>query len=150
MHHGLEDVLYLGNLDAKRDWGHAKDYVEAMWLILQQKKADDFVIGTGEQHSVRQFVKWAFEHVDINIVWKGKGLKEVGINKKTGKTLVKIDGQYYRPAEVETLLGDASKAKKLLKWKPKNSTKNMLTEMMVHDLNEAEMEKHMINGGFKK
>jgi GDPmannose 4,6-dehydratase len=146
----LEDTLYLGNLDAMRDWGHAKDYVEAIWLILQQKKPDDFVIATGKQYSVRQFVEMAFAHIGITITWKGKGLKEIGIDKKTGKTVVKIDERYYRPAEVETLLGSPLKANKVLKWKPKITTEKLLKEMMDHDLEEARREKHIIEGGFKK
>jgi GDPmannose 4,6-dehydratase len=146
---GLEDVLYLGNLDALRDWGHAKDYVEAMWLILQHKEADDFVIATGEQYSVRTFVELAFKHVDIDIIWEGKGLDEIGKDKKTNKILVRVDEKYYRPAEVETLLGDSGKAEKVLGWKPKISTKELLTEMMKHDLVEAQREKHILEGGFK-
>lgn len=146
----LEDVLYLGNLDAMRDWGHAKDYVEAMWLILQQKKPDDFVIATGEQYSVRQFVTLAFKHIGVTITWKGKGLKETGVDKKTGKIVVKVDERYYRPSEVETLLGNSLKAKKLLKWKPKTSIEELLKEMMLHDLEEARREKHILEGGFKK
>lgn len=146
---GLEDVLYLGNLDALRDWGHAKDYVEAMWLILQHKEADDFVIATGEQYSVRTFVELAFKHVDIDIIWEGKGLDEIGKDKKTNKILVRVDEKYYRPAEVETLLGDSGKAERVLGWKPKISTKELLTEMMKHDLVEAQREKHILEGGFK-
>lgn len=145
----LEEVLYLGNLDAKRDWGHAKDYVEAMWLILQHSSPDDFVIATGEQYSVRTFVELAFKHVGIEIIWEGKGLAEVGKDKKTGIVRVKVDEHYYRPAEVETLLGDATKAKKLLGWIPKITTQELLTEMMIHDLGEADREKHLLDGGFK-
>ncbi len=147
---GLEEILYLGNLDAKRDWGHAKDYVEAMWLILQHSSPDDFVIATGEQYSVRTFVELAFKHIGVDIVWEGKGVDEIGKDKKTGKVVVKVDEKYYRPAEVETLLGDATKAKKLLGWTPKISTKELLTEMMIYDLEEAKREKHIIDGGFKK
>lgn len=146
---GLEEVLYLGNLDAKRDWGHAKDYVEAMWLILQHSSPDDFVIATGEQYSVRTFVELAFKHVGIEIIWEGKGLDEVGKDKKTGIVRVKVDEHYYRPAEVETLLGDATKAKKLLGWTPKINAQELLTEMMIHDIEEAKREKHLIDGGFK-
>ncbi len=146
---GLEDILYLGNLDALRDWGHAKDYVEAMWLILQHKEADDFVIATGEQYSVRTFVELAFKHVGIDIVWEGKGLKEIGKDKKTNIILVQVDEKYYRPAEVETLLGDSEKAERLLGWKPKITTKELLTEMMEHDLEDAKRDKHLLDGGFK-
>lgn len=149
IHLGIEKILYLGNLDSKRDWGHAKDYVEAMWLILQQKKPDDFVIATGEQYSVREFVTMAFNHVGVTIVWKGKGLQEIGINKTTGETVVQVDERYYRPAEVETLLGDASKATKTLKWKRRISTKQLLEAMMDHDIVEAKREKHLVDGGYK-
>lgn len=145
----LEDTLYLGNLDAKRDWGHAKDYVEAMWLILQHSTPDDFVIATGEQYSVRTFVEWAFKHIGIEIIWEGKGVKEIGIDKATRKVRVRVDEKYYRPAEVETLLGDATKAKKILGWKPKTSTQELLREMMDHDIEEAKREKHLLDGGFK-
>ena len=146
---GLEKTLYLGNLDAKRDWGDARDYVEAMWLILQQRKPDDFIIACGKQYSVRQFVVWAFAIAGIKIIWKGKGTKEVGINKKTGDVVVRVDQSYYRPAEVDTLLGDPNKAKKVLKWKSKISVRQMLEDMMKHDLEEAKREKHIIDGGFK-
>ncbi len=146
---GLEEVLYLGNLDAKRDWGHAKDYVEAMWLILQHSSPDDFVIATGEQYSVRTFVELAFKHIGMEIIWEGKGLSEIGKDKKTGIVHVKVDEHYYRPAEVETLLGDATKAKTLLGWIPKITTQELLTEMMIHDLKEAVREKHLLDGGFK-
>lgn len=145
---GLENELYLGNLDAMRDWGHAKDYVEAMWLMLQQDKPEDFVIATGKQYSVREFVVWAFEHVGIKIKWQGKDLDEVGIDEATGKILIHIDKKYYRPAEVETLLGDASKAKKVLGWSPKISAKDMLTEMMIYDIQLAKREQHLIDGNF--
>ncbi len=145
---GLEDTLYLGNLDAKRDWGHAKDYVEAMWLMLQQDTPDDYVVATGEQFSVRQFVEWAFDHVGTKIKWQGKGLNEVGIDEATGKIVVRIDERYYRPAEVETLLGDASKARKVLGWTPKISTRELLDEMMVYDIQLAKREQHLIDGNF--
>lgn len=146
---GLEKCLYLGNLDAKRDWGHARDYVEAMWLILQQKYSDDYVIATGTQYSVREFVEKSFKHINIDIVWSGKGLKEVAKDKKTNKILVRVDKKYFRPAEVETLLGDATKAKKILKWKPKTSFDAMVKEMMENDLSESEKEKHLLDNGFK-
>lgn len=149
IHHGLEEVLYLGNLDAKRDWGHAKDYVEAMWKILQHDKPDDFVIASGEQYSVREFVTWAFEHTGRDLVWKNEGLDEVGIEIKTGAIRVRVDSIHHRPAEVETLLGEAAKARKDLGWELKISTKGLLKEMMEHDLKLAEREKHLINGGFK-
>lgn len=114
-----QDVLYLGNMDAKRDWGYAKEYVEAMWLMLQQEKPDDFVIATGEAHSPREFVVEAGKLLGMDIVWEGEGLNEVGIDKKTNKTIIKIDPKYYRPAEVDCLIGDMTKAKEKLGWEPK-------------------------------
>lgn len=130
---GTDDTLYLGNLDAKRDWGYSKDYVEAMWLMLQQDKPDDFVIATGETHTVREFVELCAKHFDFDIEWKGKGLEEVGIDKKTGKTIIKIDEKYFRPAEVDLLLGDPSKAKKKLGWEPKTSLEELVKIMCTHD-----------------
>lgn len=147
---GLEEILYLGNLDAKRDWGHAKNYVEAMWLMLQQDTPDDFVIATGEQYSVRTFVEMAFKHTGVTVVWEGKGLDEVGKDTATGTVRVRVDEKYYRPAEVETLLGDATKAKEKLKWTPKTGIQELLDEMMIHDLEEAKRDKHIYDGGFKK
>jgi len=127
---GEKEFLLLGNLDAKRDWGHAGDYVKAMWLMLQQDKPEDFVIASGETHSVREFVEKAFETADISIEWKGKGLNEVGIDKESGKIVVKIDPQFFRPADVELLLGDPTKAKQKLGWKPEVNF-DQLVEMMV-------------------
>ncbi len=127
---GLQDKLFLGNLEAKRDWGYAPEYCEAMWLMLQTKKPDDFVIATGKTHSVREFVEEAFKCTGIDLIWEGKGLKEKGINKKTGKILVEIDPKYFRPNEVDYLCGDASQAKKVLKWKPKTDFKNLVKIMM--------------------
>jgi GDPmannose 4,6-dehydratase len=150
IHHGLEETIYIGNLNAKRDWGHAEDFVEAMWLILQHKKPEDFVIATGEQHSVRDFLTWAFEHVGRSLIWQGEGMDEVGIEKKTKKVRVRIHHDHYRPAEVETLLGDSTLAHQVLKWKPRRSVRELITEMMEHDLHLAEREKHLIRGGFKK
>ena len=129
---GLQDCLYLGNLNAKRDWGHAKDFVEAMWLMLQQDVPDDYVIATGEQYSVRDFVKEAAPYFDMKIVWEGEGLDEVGIDTNTGKTVIKVDPKYFRPAEVETLLGDASKAKEKLGWEPKISFKQLVEDMCIY------------------
>lgn len=149
IHHDLEEVLHLGNLDAKRDWGHAKDYVEAMWKILQHDTPEDFVIATGEQHSVREFVTWAFNHVGRKIKWQGKDLEETGVEVATGIVRVRVDSMYYRPAEVETLLGEAAKAREVLNWNPQISTQELLQEMMEHDLHLAEREKHLQNGGFK-
>lgn len=127
---GLQKTIRLGNLDAKRDWGYSKDYVEAIWKILQHKEPDDFLIATGETHSVREFVEEAGKHLDMNIVWKGKGLQEKGIDAKTGKTIIEIDPIHFRPNEVEFLQGDASKAQKLLGWKPK-TTFSALAKLMV-------------------
>ena len=129
--HGLQDKLYLGNLDALRDWGYAKDYIECMWLILQQEQPDDFVIATGEYHTVREFATLAFHHAGIEIEWKGTGLEEQGIDKATGKVLIEVDPKYFRPAEVEQLLGDPSKAKALLGWNPRKTTFEQLVKIMV-------------------
>ncbi|WP_026941277.1 GDP-mannose 4,6-dehydratase [Hellea balneolensis] len=137
---GLENVLYLGNLDAKRDWGHARDYVEGMWRIVQQDTADDFVLGTGELHSVRDFVQSAFKHVDMTIEWSGEGTDEVGIDNTSGKTVVRIDPRYFRPAEVELLLADPSKAKRVLGWEATTHFDNLVREMMEHDMAEAKKE----------
>lgn len=131
---GLDEILFLGNLDAKRDWGFAKDYVEAMWLMLQAKKPDDFVVATGETHSVREFVEEAAKELGMEIVWRGKGLKERGVDKKTGKTIVAIDSKYFRPAEVDLLIGDPAKAKKILKWRPKTTFKQLVRLMVEADL----------------
>lgn len=131
---GLQDKLYLGNLDAKRDWGYAKEYVEAMWLMLQQDKPDDYVIATGETHSVREFVELAFSKVGIQIIWKGKGVEEKGIDSKTGKVLVEVDPRYFRPTEVELLVGDATKAREKLGWKPKITFEELVGLMVEADL----------------
>ena len=129
---GLQDCLYLGNLNAKRDWGHAKDFVEAMWLMLQQDEPDDYVIATGEQYSVRQFVEEAAPYFNMKIAWEGEGLDEVGIDKNTGKAVIKVNSKYFRPAEVETLLGDATKAKEKLGWEPKISFKQLVEDMCIY------------------
>ncbi len=126
-----QKTLYLGNLDAKRDWGHAKDFVKCMWLMLQHNVPEDFVIATGEQHTVREFCEIAFKNVGITIKWEGKGIDEKGICVKTNKTLVKIDSKYYRPSEVDSLLGDPNKAKKLLGWNPQETTFENLVKLMV-------------------
>ncbi len=125
----------LGNLNAKRDWGSARDYVESMWLMLKAKKPSDYVIATGKSHSVKNFVEEAFKYIDIKILWRGKGLKEVGYDKKTGKILVRVDPVYFRPTDVKELRGDFSKAKKELNWRPKTSFKELVREMMAADLN---------------
>jgi GDPmannose 4,6-dehydratase len=132
---GLQKNLYLGNLDSLRDWGHAKDFVEAQWLMLQQEKPEDFVIATGRQHSVRDFINLASKNLDMRINWKGKGLEEVG--SCNGKEIIKVDPKYFRRAEVEALLGDASKAKEKLKWIPKISFEQLVKEMVDEDLKVA-------------
>jgi len=132
---GLQKNLYLGNLNALRDWGHAKDYVEAQWLMLQQAKPEDFVIATGKQYSVRDFINLASQQLDMKIDWRGKGLKEVGSFE--GNDIIKVDPRYFRPTEVETLLGDASKAKEKLKWSPKISFEQLVKEMINEDLKLA-------------
>ena len=129
---GEQDILYLGNLNSKRDWGHAKDFVEAMWLMLQQDEPDDYVIATGEQYSVREFVEEAAPYFGMKIEWMGEGLNEVGIDKHTKRVVVKVSPKYFRPSEVETLLGDASKAKKKLGWKPKISFKQLVEDMCIY------------------
>lgn len=131
---GMQDVLELGNIDSKRDWGYAKDYVEAMWLMLQQEKPDDFVIATGETHSVREFVKLTAKKLGYNIVWEGKGVDEIGKDKKTGKVLVKINPRYFRPTEVDLLLGDPTKAKKKLKWEAKTTLQELVDIMVDSDM----------------
>jgi GDPmannose 4,6-dehydratase len=136
---GTQECLYLGNLNAKRDWGHARDYVEAQWLMLQQPEPDDYVIATGEQHSVREFVELAAEQIGLRITWHGSGVAERGLNQN-GKVIVAIDPRYFRPTEVAILLGDASKARAKLGWKPKTNFVDLVTEMMRHDMKEAKQE----------
>jgi len=132
---GLQDKLYLGNLDAKRDWGYAKDYVECMWLMLQHDKPEDFVIATGQMHSVREFCTLAFSEAGIELQWEGEGIDEKGIDKATGQTLVEVDPKYFRPAEVEQLLGDPTKAKNVLGWNPQKTSFEDLVKLMVkHDM----------------
>jgi len=134
IHLGLQDRLYLGNLDARRDWGHARDYVEGMWRILQQPVADDYVLATGEAHSVREFVELAFAHTGIEIEWKGAGADERGSDRKTGRVLVEIDPRYFRPTEVDILIGDASKAREKLGWTHRTSFRDLVKEMVESDL----------------
>lgn len=134
---GLERMLYLGNLEAKRDWGHARDYVEGMWRILQQDTPDDYVLATGETRTVREFVEIAFAHTGRQLRWQGTGVDEVGLDTQTGAELVRIDPRYFRPTEVDLLIGDASKAKAKLGWAPTTSFANMVREMMEHDRAEA-------------
>ena len=150
---GLETCLYLGNLDSKRDWGHAKDYVEMQWLMLQQKTPKDYVISSGEQYSVRQFLIWCSEDLGLELEFRGEGDQEIAVVKsvpkqfscslKEGQIIVRVDPKYYRPAEVETLLGDAGMAKKELGWQPKITAREMCSEMMSHDLSQAMLEKNM-------
>jgi GDPmannose 4,6-dehydratase len=145
---GLEKGLYLGNLDAKRDWGYAKDFVKATWMILQQDKSDDYVIATGESHSVREFVEKAFYQTGITIVWEGSGVDEKGKNEETGETLVRIDPRYFRPTEVDYLLGDASKARSELGWEPTVSFDELVRIMVTEDLKEAERDQLCEREGF--
>jgi GDPmannose 4,6-dehydratase len=137
---GLEDTLYLGNLDAKRDWGHARDYVEGMWKILQMDTPDDYVLATGETRSVREFVEIALAEIGRSIEWRGKGVDEIGVDARSGKTLVRVDPMYFRPTEVDLLIGDASKAHQKLGWKPKTSFAQLVKEMIASDLAEARLE----------
>jgi GDPmannose 4,6-dehydratase len=135
IHLGMQDMLYLGNMDAQRDWGHARDYVHMMWIILNQEKPDDYVAATGEMHTVREFVEKAFLAVGIEIVWKGKGVDEVGYDAKDeNRSLVKVDRRYFRPTEVDQLLGDPAKAKKLLGWTPTTLFKDLVKEMVASDV----------------
>ena len=144
---GLQDCLYLGNLDSRRDWGHAKDYVEMQWLMLQQDKAEDFVIATGVQYSVRDFVNAAAEELGINVRWVGEGMDEKGFDA-SGKCIVAVDSRYFRPTEVETLLGDATKAKEKLGWTPKITFRELVTEMVREDLKAAERDELIKRHGY--
>ena len=154
---GLQDTLYLGNLDAKRDWGHAKDFIEAQWLILQQDKPDDFVIATGQQYSVREFLEVALKHIGIMLKWEGHGIDEVGIvahsesseGPQPGQVIVCVDARYFRPTEVNSLLGDASKARKQLHWRPKISFEKLVTEMITEDVALAQRDALVAEQGFK-
>ena len=146
---GLQECMYLGNLSAKRDWGHAKDYVEMQWLMLQQDHPEDFVIATGEQHSVRDFVNAAALELGIAMRWEGEGLEEKGINQATDRCIVAVDPRYFRPTEVETLLGDPSKAKEKLGWVPKITFKALVSEMVREDLKDAERDDLCRRKGFK-
>ena len=144
IHLGMQDKLYLGNLDAKRDWGHAKDYVEGMWRILQQDKPADFVLSMNETHTVREFVELAFAELGYEIEWQGEGVNEKGIDKKSGRVLVEVDPRYFRPAEVELLWGDSTKARTELGWEPKYSFMDLVKEMVQSDLEELKN-----GGGYK-
>jgi len=147
IHLALQEKLFLGNLDAERDWGHAKDYVEGMWLMLQQKEADDYVLATGKKITVRKFVELAFAEVGITLKWEGKGVDEKGINVANGKTLVEVDPAYFRPTEVDLLIGDASKAKQNMGWEPKHTLEQLVKEMMASDLKLFEKDKYLMDGG---
>ena len=146
---GYQGRLFLGNLDAKRDWGLAREYVEGMWLILQQDKPDDYVLATGETHTVREFVELAFAEIDIEIQWAGQGVEEIGVDRRTGRKLVEIDPRYFRPTEVDLLLGDATKAEQKLGWKPKTRFPQLVSEMVRSDLERLPQEqyrrKHVID-----
>jgi GDPmannose 4,6-dehydratase len=154
---GLQDTLHLGNIDSKRDWGHARDFIEAQWLILQQDSPDDYVIATGAQYSVRQFIEEAVKHLGISISWEGHGVDELGrvaensddYGPKAGDVIVRIDTRYFRPTEVETLLGDASKARKKLGWKPRISFAQLVAEMITEDLAIAQRDAVVAKEGFK-
>lgn len=146
---GLQDKLYLGNLDAKRDWGHARDFVDAQWRILQHDEAEDFVIATGEQHSVREFVESAFAEIDITIKWSGEGKNEVGTDASSGKDLVLIDPHYFRPTEVDSLLGDPTKAREKLGWQATTAFKDMIAEMIREDIQDAQKDELCHSKGYR-
>lgn len=144
---GLQEKLFMGNIDSERDWGHARDYVEGMWLMMQQDKPDDYVLATGKKITVRKFIDLAFKEVNIEIEWKGSGIDEKGINKATGKVVVEIDPRYFRPSEVDLLVGDASKAKKELGWEPKLTVEQLITEMVAADVKLFQRDKYLLDGG---
>ena len=146
---GTQEQVYLGNLDAKRDWGHAGDFVDGMWRMLQQEKPEDFVLATGVTTTIREFAERAFAEVGITLGWSGRGVDEVGRDTKTGNTVVSVDPTYFRPTEVDLLIGDASKARKKLGWKPTLDLQQMIEEMIAADLEEARKDQHMQSGGFK-
>ncbi len=146
---GLQEKLFLGNVNALRDWGHARDFVEAMWLMLQQDKPDDYVIATGEQHSVREFCDLSFGHLGIELEWVGAGVEETALDKKTGKVMIAIDPTYYRPTEVETLWGDPTKAKTELGWTPRTSFRELVREMVHSDLDVAKRDALVRREGFQ-
>jgi GDPmannose 4,6-dehydratase len=134
IHHGFQEKLHIGNLEAQRDWGHARDFVEGIWRIVQHEEPDDFVLATGKTHKVRDFVELAFKETGVTLEWKGEGVEEVGLDRDTGRVLVEIDPIYFRPAEVELLIGDASRAKEKLGWEPQRTFNDLVSEMVQHDL----------------
>jgi GDPmannose 4,6-dehydratase len=146
---GLQDKLLIGNMDAQRDWGHAKDYVEGMWRILQHDKAEDFVLATGEMHTVREFIELAFAEVGIQMTWQGEGVSEKGIDSASGQTLVEVDPRFFRPAEVEELLGNPQKAKNLLGWEHSTPFKQLVKEMVEADMKTVEIEKSYRSHGYE-
>jgi GDPmannose 4,6-dehydratase len=146
---GLQDTIYLGNLDSLRDWGHARDYVKAQWLMLQQPEPEDFVIASGEQHSVREFVELAGAELNMNIEWRGQGVDEQGVDARSGRAVVKIDSRYFRPTEVDTLLGDASKARQKLGWQAETSFPALVKEMVAADLEAARRDALVAREGFQ-
>ncbi len=146
---GLQDRLHIGNLDSLRDWGHAKDYVDAMWLVLQQDQPDDYVIATGKQYSVRQFIEFGAAELGMDIGWQGSGIDEVAFDRNTGKRVVAVDGRYFRPTEVETLLGDPSKAKRVLGWEPKISVEELVREMVAADYENAKRDALVKEAGYQ-
>ena len=146
---GVQERLYLGNLDSKRDWGHADDYVEGMWRIMQHDKPDDFVLATGISTSIRDFTTQAFSEAGISLEWSGSGLDEVGKNAQTGKLLVSVDPTYFRPTEVDLLIGDATKAKEKLGWIPTCDLNQLISEMISSDLEDARKDRHLLSGGFQ-
>ena len=145
---GLQKCLYMGNLDAKRDWGHARDYVEMQWLMLQQDTPDDYVIATGVQHSVREFIDAAAKTLDINLRWTGSGVDEKGVDDDTGDIIIAVDPRYFRPTEVDTLLGNPAKARQQLGWKPRISFEALVEEMVLSDLEESKKDQLCKNAGY--
>ena len=146
---GLQEKIYMGNLDAERDWGHARDYVEGMWRMLQADEPDDFVLATNRKISVRKFIELSFAEIGISLEWKGKDVNEKGINSANGKVLVEIDPKYFRPAEVDLLVGDYAKAKEKLGWEPKYTVEELLTEMVKSDIELFKRDKYLLDGGHK-
>ena len=146
---GMQQKIYIGNLDAKRDWGHAKDYIEGMWLMLQQDSADDYVLATGKTYTVRHFCELAFKEIGVDIIWEGTGDQQKGINSSTNQVVIEVDKKYYRPTEVDLLIGDASKAEKMLGWKPKYSLNMMVTEMVNSDIKLFQKQQVLKENGFE-